>query len=59
MALALQSVGSRLRIYSAAQRRAELQALLLSAVDELKSACIGYDALMSDAAASLPGQPRR
>lgn len=53
MALALQSVGSRLRIYSAAQRRAELQALLLSAVDELKSACIGYDALMT-AAASCP-----
>ena len=50
MALALQSVGSRLRISSAAQRRAELQALLLSAVDELKSACIGYDALMTTAA---------
>ena len=33
MALALRDLGPRLRVYSAAQRRAELQSMLLSAVD--------------------------
>ena len=45
MALALHAVGSRLRIYAAAQRRAELQALLLRVVDELKAACVTPDML--------------
>ena len=40
MALALEQVGSRLRVYDAARRKSELQSLLLSAVDELKSACV-------------------
>lgn len=45
MALAASSVGSRLRVYSAAARRGELQAMLLSAVDELKAACIAPESL--------------
>ncbi len=40
MALALEQVGSRLRVYEAARRRSELQSMLLAALDELKSACI-------------------
>ena len=50
MALAAASVGSRLRVYSAAERRAELQALLLSAVDELKASCITSEELAAAAA---------
>ena len=50
MALALKSVGSRLKVYSSAGRRAEMQAMLLAAVDELKTACIGSDALLTAAA---------
>lgn len=45
MALALGSIAPRLRVYAAAARKAELQAGLLSAVDELKTACIGSDEL--------------
>lgn len=45
MALALGSIAPRLRVYGAAARKAELQASLLSAVDELKTACIGSDEL--------------
>lgn len=45
MSLALGSVGSRLRVYGAAERKSELQAMLLSAIDELKTACIGADVL--------------
>ena len=51
MALALGAVGSRLRVYTAAQRKAEMQALLLSAVDELKTACVGADRLAEAGAA--------
>ena len=40
MALALEQVGSRLRVYDEARRRSELQAMLLAAVDECKSACV-------------------
>ena len=50
MALALQGVGPRLKVYSAAQRRAELQAMLLSAVDELKTARIDAEQLIQAAA---------
>ena len=50
MALALRAVGARLKVYGAAQRRAELQSLLLSAVDELKSACITGDMPLEAAA---------
>lgn len=51
MALALKSIAPRLKIYAAAARRAELQGMLLSAVDELKAACIDADDLLSVAAA--------
>ena len=50
MALALQGIGPRLRVYGAAQHRAELQRMLLRAVDELKSACITADMLQTAAA---------
>ena len=51
MALALEQVGSRLRVYDAARRKSELQSMLLSAVDELKSACITPEMLEEAAAA--------
>ena len=54
MALALQGVGSRLKVYSAAQYRPELQGMLLSAVDELKSACID-SAMLQEAAVGCEG----
>ena len=47
MALALNQVYSRLKVYGAARRKAELQGMLLSAVDELKSAGISAEALFS------------
>ena len=50
MALALQGIGPRLRVYGAAQHRAELQRMLLKAVDELKSACVTADMLQEAAA---------
>lgn len=50
MALALESVGPRLKVYPAARRKAELQAMLLRAVDELKSACVSSDMLLEAAA---------
>ena len=40
MALALNMLGPRLQVYSAARQKAELQAMLLRAVDELKTACV-------------------
>lgn len=46
MALAADGLYSRLRVYSAARRRSELQAMLLSAVDELKTACVGSEQLL-------------
>ncbi len=51
MQLALEQIGSRLRIYNAARRSSELQGMLLAAVDELKSACISAEALECAAAA--------
>lgn len=45
MSLALESIAGRLKIYGAAARKSELQAMLLSAIDELKTACISSDAL--------------
>jgi len=53
MALALQGVGARLKVYGAAQRRAEMQAMLLKAVDELKTARVDA-AQLFEAAASCP-----
>lgn len=47
MALAADGLYSRLRVYSAARRRSELQAMLLSAVDELKTACISSEQLLN------------
>jgi len=40
MVLALDAVGSRLKLYSSARRQSELQVSLLSAIDEFKSALI-------------------
>ena len=45
MALALRAVGPRLRSYPAAQRNAELQAMLLRAVDEMKAARVTAEML--------------
>ncbi len=40
MALALDAVGSRLKVYSAARRQAAIAESLLAAIDELKSCCV-------------------
>lgn len=45
MALALDAVGSRLKVYSAARRQTAMQESLLSAIDELKTACVSPEAL--------------
>ena len=50
MALALEQVGARLRVYDAARRKSELQTMLLAAVDELKSACVTPEMLEAAAA---------
>jgi ATP-dependent helicase/nuclease subunit B len=47
MALALSSLAPRLKLYGAASRRAELQAALLSAVDECKSAAVSPAMLLA------------
>lgn len=46
MALAADGLYSRLRVYGAARHRAQLQSMLLGAVDELKSACVSPEQLM-------------
>jgi len=45
MALALDAVGSRLKLYSAARRQTPMQESLLAAIEELKSACVAPEAL--------------
>ncbi len=45
MALALDAVGSRLKVYSAARRQTAMQESLLAAIDELKTACVAPEAL--------------
>ena len=45
MTMALSALGPRLKVYTGARRRAELQLLLLRALDELKSACVGPEQL--------------
>ena len=50
MTLALDGVGARLSAYRDARRRPEFPALMLSAVDELKSACVGPEELEAAAA---------
>ena len=40
MALALDAAAPRLKLYKGGARRAELQSLLLAAIDELKTACV-------------------
>ena len=47
--------GLKLEIYSAAKRRAEMQAALLSALDELKSACVSPEQLEEAAARAGEG----
>ena len=47
MALALDAVGSRLKVYSAARRQSAMQESRLAAIDELKSACVSPDMLSS------------
>lgn len=54
MALATEGLYSRLRVYSSARKRAEMQTMLLSAVDELKTACITTEQL-AEAAAKCDG----
>ncbi len=49
MALALRAVAPRLKVYSAAGRRCELQDMLLREVDELKTAAIDAGQLLSAA----------
>ena len=49
MALALESVSSRLEIYASARRAPELQAALLKALDELKAANITPELLLKTA----------
>ena len=50
MALALDQISSRLRLYGGAARRAELQSALLAAVDECKSAAVDAPALAAASA---------
>ncbi len=45
MALALDAVGSRLKVYSAARRQTAIAESLLSAIDELKSSCVSPESL--------------
>ena len=54
MALALDQVAPRLRLFGAAARRPQMQQTLLGAVDELKTACVTPDAL-EQTAARCPG----
>ncbi len=54
MMLALQSVSGRLKLYSSAYRKPELQQLLLSAIDELKTACVSSEQLLA-ASENCPG----
>ncbi len=54
MALAADGLYSRLRVYGAARRKAELQTMLLGAVDEFKSACVTSERLL-DAAETCEG----
>ena len=49
MALALRDIGPRLKVYSSADRRPELQDMLLRELDELKSASIGSQQLLAAA----------
>ena len=49
MALAADGLYSRLRVYGAARRKAELQTMLLGAVDEFKSACVTSEQLLNAA----------
>ena len=53
MAQALSNIGGRLTVYSAAARRSETQDMLLSAVDEMKTACISPQMLF-EAAGDCP-----
>lgn len=54
MALALNNVSARLRVYPSARAAAEQQSLLLGALDELKAACVTPEQL-EQAAESCPG----
>ena len=51
MARAMSQISQRLRVFRDGARRAQLQMSLLSAVDELKTACVTPDALEETAAA--------
>ena len=51
MARAMSQIAPRLRVFRDGARRAQLQLSLLSAVDELKTACVTPDALEETAAA--------
>ncbi len=49
MMLALEGAYERLKVYGAARRKVELQELLLQALDECKTACVGPEALLEAA----------
>ena len=50
MALAVKNSHSRLKLYSSAGHKPQMQEMLLAAVDELKTACLDSDALLRAAA---------
>ena len=50
MALAVEGLSSRLRVYSAARKRAELQSALLRELDALKASCISSERLFEASA---------
>lgn len=54
MALAADGLYSRLRVYGAARRRAQMQSILLDAVDEIKSSCVSAQQLL-EASENAPG----
>ena len=49
MSLALDAVGSRLKLYGAARHQSELQDSLLHTIDELRAACLGPQQLLESA----------
>ena len=59
MALALSNIAPHLQVYSAAGHKAELQKMLLSAVDELKTAGITAERLTRAAGEAMPGLSQR
>ncbi len=55
MSLAMSQISSRLKLYSSAKNKAELQASLLQTVSELKAACVGVNDLNKAALSAETG----